>query len=685
MAETVSDIRWALGTLAARFRRVVWAPGNHELWTHPKDPVTLRGAARYAHLVEVCRELGVTTPEDPYPVWEGAGGPVAVAPLFLLYDYSFLPAGCATKEEGLAYAHGTGVVCNDEYLLHPDPYPSREAWCRRASPRPNAGSPRCRTACPPSSSTTTRWTGTPPTSCGTRVRHVCGTRLTADWHRRFRVDTMVYGHLHIPRTTWHEGVRFEEVSVGYPREWRKRSGPPGRLRRILPAPARREQEAGPVIEELLPDTVVTVEAHGNDDAGHLPLHPEEEPLVARAVAKRRREFTVVRSCARRAMEKLGVPAQPVLNGERGAPDLARGADRQHDPLRRLLRRRPGPRHRPGVPRYRRGTRRPLPDGVLPSVSLPAEAERLRRLGREHPGVHWERLLFSAKESVYKAWFPLTGRWLDFTEADIEILVDPDDPRRGTLRAELLVPGPTVSGRACTGSTGAGSPGTVWSPVPSPSRTPDPVGRPRADRSGAGAPASQQPEERLLVPRESRLPQRLVGLGEHRGRDHGGTGGTRRSRRGVELGPYRVQEPQIRLDGRALVIGQYGGGHRSALPQRRQRSAPPHGGGTPPACRPPLTMAVAHARPAQESGRLTLSRSMSSHSATLSRCWSVGSWAARQAIPRTPWSWSSRSSGSSAAAAAAPGRRAAGAAPARCAAGRPPAPPGPRRSGTRRAP
>ena len=45
---------------------------------------------------------------------------------------------------------------------------------------------------------------------------------------------MVYGHLHIPRTTWHEGVRFEEVSVGYPREWRKRPEPPGRLRRILP-------------------------------------------------------------------------------------------------------------------------------------------------------------------------------------------------------------------------------------------------------------------------------------------------------------------------------------------------------------------------------------------------------------------------------------------------------------------
>lgn len=235
VAETVADIRWALETLAGRFRKVVWAPGNHELWTHPKDSVTLRGVARYAHLVAMCRDLGVATPEDPYPVWDGPGGPVAVAPLFLLYDYSFLPSGCTTKEEGLRYAHGTGVVCNDEYLLHPDPYPSREAWCE------------ARVA-----ETERRLTALPEDLPTVLVNHYpldrhptdvlwypefamwCGTRLTADWHRRFRVETMVYGHLHIPRTTWHEGVRFEEVSVGYPREWRKRPHPPGRLRRILP-------------------------------------------------------------------------------------------------------------------------------------------------------------------------------------------------------------------------------------------------------------------------------------------------------------------------------------------------------------------------------------------------------------------------------------------------------------------
>ncbi|WP_328437436.1 metallophosphoesterase [Streptomyces sp. NBC_00444] len=240
VSETVSDVRWALKTLAGRFRKVVWAPGNHELWTHPKDPVTLRGVARYEHLVEECRELGVLTPEDPYPIWDGPGGPVAVAPLFLLYDYSFLPAGCATKDEGLAYAHGTGIVCNDEYLLHPDPYPSRDAWCRA-----RVAATERRLAELPGDLPTVLVNHYPLDRHPTDVLWYpefamwCGTGLTADWHRRFRVRTMVYGHLHIPRTTWHDGVRFEEVSVGYPREWSKRSQEPGALRRILP------REVGP--------------------------------------------------------------------------------------------------------------------------------------------------------------------------------------------------------------------------------------------------------------------------------------------------------------------------------------------------------------------------------------------------------------------------------------------------------
>ncbi|MFI1168943.1 4'-phosphopantetheinyl transferase [Streptomyces sp. NPDC020801] len=204
-----------------------------------------------------------------------------------------------------------------------------------------------------------------------------------------------------------------------------------------------------MIEELLPDSVVAVESRGDDEAGHATLFPEEQVVVARAVAKRRREFAAVRSCARRAMEKLGVPAQPLLPGERGAPRWPEGLNGSMthcDGYRAAALVRATDLAGLGIDAEPHA---PLPDGVLASVALPAEAERLGRLAAERPGVHWDRLLFSAKESVYKAWFPLTGKWLDFSEADIEISTDPDTPCHGAFRAALLVPGPLVGGHRLT--------------------------------------------------------------------------------------------------------------------------------------------------------------------------------------------------------------------------------------------
>ncbi|MET9523491.1 4'-phosphopantetheinyl transferase family protein [Streptomyces coeruleorubidus] len=200
-----------------------------------------------------------------------------------------------------------------------------------------------------------------------------------------------------------------------------------------------------MMQDLLPQTVVTVEAYGHESVD-APLYPEEAALVARAVAKRRREFAVVRSCARRAMEKLGVPPQPVLPGERGAPRWPAGlvGSMTHcDGYCAAALVRATDLASVGIDAEAHG---PLPEGVLPAVALPAEAERLRRLAAQRPDVHWDRLLFSAKESVYKAWFPLTGKWLDFTEADIEISADPGEHLRGTFRATLLVPGPRVGDR-----------------------------------------------------------------------------------------------------------------------------------------------------------------------------------------------------------------------------------------------
>jgi 3',5'-cyclic AMP phosphodiesterase CpdA len=235
VGELMADIEWALGTLSERFATVVWVPGNHDLWTYRRDPVLLRGRERYLRLVEVCRRLGVVTPEDPYPVWDGAGGPARIAPLFLLYDYSFLPSGATTKAEGLALAYQAGVVGTDEIYLHPDPYPSREAWCRA---RVELTERRLAELDPQIPNVLVNHF--PLVREPTRVLRYpvyaqwCGTTRTARWHTRFNAAAVVYGHLHIPRTTWQDGVRFEEVSLGYPREWQRRARPPDLPRQIFP-------------------------------------------------------------------------------------------------------------------------------------------------------------------------------------------------------------------------------------------------------------------------------------------------------------------------------------------------------------------------------------------------------------------------------------------------------------------
>ena len=243
VGELFADIEWALGLLRDRFAQVIWVPGNHELWTHGRETVPWRGEERYRHLVELGQRLGVVTPEDPYPVWTGPGGPATIAPMFCLYDYSWLPENAPTRAEALDYAYQTGVVCSDERILYPDPFPSREAWCWarvEATERRLAGLDPALPAV-----LVNHW---PLIREPTRILRYpqfaqwCGTDRTAGWHTRFNAVAVVYGHIHIPRTTWYDGVRFEEVSVGYPREWRRRTerpdipDQPGIPRQILPVP-----------------------------------------------------------------------------------------------------------------------------------------------------------------------------------------------------------------------------------------------------------------------------------------------------------------------------------------------------------------------------------------------------------------------------------------------------------------
>jgi predicted phosphodiesterase len=242
VGETLAHLELGLAAATDRFAKVFWVPGNHELWSPLSEGP--RGVEKYEAAVDVCRRFGVLTPEDPYAVWPGDPACV-IAPLFVLFDYTFRPDTVA-PEDAVAWARADGIRSADERFLAPDPYASRAAWCHA---RVAYSEQRLAEACAMAPSILVDHY--PLRQDLVRLHRIprfspwCGTRLTEQWHTRFRARVVVSGHLHIRTTDWIDGVRFEEVSLGYPKHWRRERGIDDYLREILPGPATSRQTGGP--------------------------------------------------------------------------------------------------------------------------------------------------------------------------------------------------------------------------------------------------------------------------------------------------------------------------------------------------------------------------------------------------------------------------------------------------------
>ncbi len=237
VGESAEHLSWTLDVLQPRFGRLIWVPGNHELWTRPREGGA-RGVAKYDELVALCRARRVLTPEDPYPLWEGEGGPHRLAPLFLLYDYSFRPDEVPASQ-ALGWAMEHDILCADEHLLHPDPFPSREAWCQARCELTEARLERARVLDAHPMVLINHFPLLRDHAVLPRIPRFsiwCGTRRTEDWHLRFRASVVVYGHLHIRGTRELDGVRFEEVSLGYPSQRRQPLDARDCLKQVLPHP-----------------------------------------------------------------------------------------------------------------------------------------------------------------------------------------------------------------------------------------------------------------------------------------------------------------------------------------------------------------------------------------------------------------------------------------------------------------
>lgn len=176
-----------------------------------------------------------------------------------------------------------------------------------------------------------------------------------------------------------------------------------------------------MIQDILPPGVVAEEA--TRDLPDAPLYPAEAELVKNAVDKRRDEFTTVRACARRALARLGLPPGPVLPDRHGAPrwpDGVIGSMTHCNGYRAVALARTSVVNTLGIDAETNG---PLPEGVLESIAIREERDLIKRCSRTEPEIHWDRLLFSMKEAIYKSWYPLTGQRPDFGDAVISFSAD----------------------------------------------------------------------------------------------------------------------------------------------------------------------------------------------------------------------------------------------------------------------
>jgi 4'-phosphopantetheinyl transferase EntD len=207
-----------------------------------------------------------------------------------------------------------------------------------------------------------------------------------------------------------------------------------------------------LVSSLLPGTLVEAMAYAElySDPPDLTPLPEEEPLIARSVAKRRSEFITVRHCARVALGELGVPPAPILKGDKGEPcwpDGIVGSLTHCTGYRGAVVGRRAAVRSVGIDAEPHDV---LPKGVLDSISLPAERAEIPRA--LPAGLHWDRILFCAKEATYKAWFPLTKRWLGFEDAHISFGAD-SSGSTGRFVSRILIDPAALSGSPLTSLAG----------------------------------------------------------------------------------------------------------------------------------------------------------------------------------------------------------------------------------------
>ncbi|WP_395727006.1 4'-phosphopantetheinyl transferase [Nakamurella sp.] len=190
----------------------------------------------------------------------------------------------------------------------------------------------------------------------------------------------------------------------------------------------------PGLETLLPATVAVAHCRGDElPDGDLGLYPGEEAAVSRAVPTRRREFVVARACARQALRRLGAPAGAIGKGPGGEPQWPADVVGSITHCTGYTAAAVGWQAELSTLGIDAEPNEPLPAGVLGLTASAAEIAQVDSLAAADPKVQWGRLLFCAKEALYKAWYPVQHRRLGFEDVDVKL------GRDGWFSCRLLAP------------------------------------------------------------------------------------------------------------------------------------------------------------------------------------------------------------------------------------------------------
>ncbi len=197
------------------------------------------------------------------------------------------------------------------------------------------------------------------------------------------------------------------------------------------------------IREALPAGAVL--AGGEIDCGTDGLFAAEDAHARTMSARRRREFAAGRHYARDAMCGLGIAATAIPVRPTRAPAWPAGIvgtiSHSHDLCAAVVARR----SRLATLGLDIEGADPLPEELVRLVCRPVECHD-RAAHERATGADLPKLVFVLKEAFYKAYFPVTASFLDFTDVEVAL-----DPYGGAFEARLVEPcRPACLGRRALG-------------------------------------------------------------------------------------------------------------------------------------------------------------------------------------------------------------------------------------------